>query len=108
MYYLFLDDYRKPSQVLELPIGVEWVVVKSYKEFVNVIIDKSVPKYVSFDIDLSPEHYKYHTFWPEYLNRYKNGLFKEKTGLDCADYLIQHCEKFKIPLPEINCHSMNF
>ena len=78
MYNLFLDDIRDPKNMIP---GMEvlykdgmlihrnnpdnfyykhdWVVVRSYNEFVDYITKNGLPKLVSFDHDLAPEHYAY-------------------------------------------------
>ena len=52
MYKLFLDDIRDP---LKLYPDQEWVIARTYQEFIDIIIDKGVPDEVSFDNDLGEE-----------------------------------------------------
>jgi len=81
---IFLDDdpTRKPEKWTPWPT-FEWVIVRSYDEFVNYITTHGIPKYCSFDHDLHPEHYV------EFRRAYDNdGIFRydkvtEKTGY-CA------------------------
>lgn len=109
-YQLFLDDERIPRQVkwVELPLG-PWIIVRSYKEFVEYIERHGMPNFISFDHDLSWEHY------PAFE---KDGgikspkvipydIYTEKTGYDCAKWLIDYCEDNELPLPKWAVHSMN-
>ncbi len=61
-YNLFLDDFRMPADVvLYMPkcayyTDREWVIVRSYDEFVKTIEEMGIPQAVSFDHDLADEH----------------------------------------------------
>ena len=57
-YNLFLDDIRDPEVVtwVSLP-KVEWTVVRSFKEFTDVLKKKGIPNYVAYDHDLCDQHY---------------------------------------------------
>lgn len=98
-YQLFLDDERLPHRVTwaNLPPG-PWVVVRDYSQFVSYISKHGMPLFVSFDHDLADEHY------------YKNpngASFKEKTGYDCAKWLIEYCMDKSLKFPNYQVHSMN-
>ena len=60
---LFLDDNRKPYDVFRNTIDPiyennnEWVIVKNYEEFVDTILESGLPEIISFDHDLSQNHY---------------------------------------------------
>ena len=105
---LFLDDNRKPYDVFRSTINPiyennNWIVVKSYDEFVSTIESNGLPEVISFDHDLSFDHY---------LEENQNGEldydnFKEKTGYDCASWLIEYCTKMNLKLPKYFVHSMN-
>lgn len=107
-YFLFLDDFRSIDMV-RFPAEYDFlpkIHVKNYKEFVETIQNRGLPSVVSYDHDLKNEHYS------EYGEAIKRGYinyskFKEKTGLDCAKFLINYCEENKKPLPIYFCHSMN-
>ena len=96
-YYLFLDDIRVPEQVkwVKLPT-VDWVVVRSYQEFVSAIQANGLPKFISFDHDLADEHYN-----PS------ESDYKEKTGYDCAKWLVDYCLYNSSSVCEYTVHSMN-
>lgn len=113
MYNLFLDDIRIPKDVtwVELPL-VDWIIVKSYKEFVQIIEKDGIPTRVSYDHDLSEEHY------PQGVGIFIGDpranhiqlpydTYKEKTGYHAARYLIEYCIDKNIPFPEYTIHSMN-
>lgn len=95
-YYLFIDDERNPKDVtwVNLPKGVDWVVVRSFNEFVNTVLQKGLPVFVSFDHDLADAHYA-------------NMPSAEKTGYDCAKWLVDYCLDSNLNIPEFAVHSMN-
>ena len=107
---MFLDDNRDPNRFLhDLRT---WVVVRSYREFVDIVTEFGIPIFVSFDHDLAEEHYP--TEGPIVEGDPRIGKitlpydkFKEKTGYDCAVWLVQHCMKMSEPLPKWQVHSMN-
>ncbi len=95
MRRLFLDDFRDPPDV-------SWDVVRNYDEFVTYIGQYGVPDMLSFDHDLAEEHYR---IWPRHEDdEYPpNESFVERTGLDCAQYLVDH----KLPIHWWQVHSAN-
>lgn len=98
-YNLFLDDYRDPKDVAlycrvgDIPLYIhrEWVIVKNYEEFVAILMERGIPDMVSFDHDLAEEPQNH----------------KEKTGLECARYLISLLAPAGEPFPFYRIHSMN-
>jgi len=99
-YYLFLDDLRNPEDVtwVNLP-KVDWVVVRSYAEFRDYIESNGFPRFISFDHDLADEHY---------VNTgYMGNSHFEKTGYDCAKWLVEVCLDSWTELPDFVVHSMN-
>lgn len=117
-YNLFLDDVREPYEVGNYMNPVElrslyrlkhWIVLRNYKQFVRHIERNGMPELISFDHDLADEHYRPSMFNPDkhYSNYYTDGTFNEKTGYDCAKWLIEYAAKNNLPLPKIFCHSMN-
>jgi hypothetical protein len=105
---LFLDDNRTPYDVFKLTINPvyeknDWEIVKTHAEFVSYIETNGLPDIISFDHDLSFEHY---------LEENQSGtidynLLNEKTGYHCAAWLIEYCTKNKLKLPQCLVHSMN-
>jgi hypothetical protein len=91
---LYLDDMRTPSI-----FGIE--VVCNYEQFVWHLENKEMPKLISFDHDLSTEHYPLLENQPGMQIPY--GSYKEKTGLHAARYIIEN----KLPLQHWMVHSMN-
>jgi hypothetical protein len=89
---LWLDDLRDPSQGqfkiwLNLAFGenldVTWV--KDYDEFVKYFKKNEMPYAISFDDDLN----------------------NEKTGLDCAKWIVDYCMNNAVRLPKYFVHSAN-
>ena len=91
-YNIFLDDLRIPTDVtwVNIPVDQHYSLVRSYKEFVDLITLRGVPMYVCYDHDLS-----------DFNNT------EEKTGYDCCKYLVSKSMETGIPLPQIYVHSAN-
>jgi hypothetical protein len=96
-YKLFLDDERMPINCIgfftpEKPIYREedWVIVRTYEDFVDVVtrhweIYDKAPAMISFDHDLGTE----------------------KSGKDCANWLVNFCIEKGMPFNEYIVHSQN-
>jgi hypothetical protein len=110
MYKLFIDDVRNPQDVkwVEMPLG-PWVIVRNYNQFVAHITKNGLPSFVAFDHDLADEHYRPSMYNKDghYSNYYTDGTFKEKTGYDCAKWLIEYCMNNNLTFPDYVVHSMN-
>jgi len=107
MYNLFLDDIRNPKDVYyyikdNRYLNLDWVVVRSYDEFVSYITENGMPSLTSFDHDLADEHYGSHLKKEIYYSD-----FKEKTGFSCAQWLVNYCLDNGYKLPRYLIHSMN-
>ena len=113
--YLFLDDIRHPHDCMSyMPhrIGttavmytqLEWAIVKNYDEFTKWVALNGLPEIVSFDHDLADEHYDPAMCGDA--SDYPNE-FEEKTGLDCAKWMVDYCIDNKLTFPKFEVHSMN-
>ena len=89
-YYLWLDDTRQ----LPKPSTKEWVAAKSMHEFKHHIQTRGLPKYISFDHDLTEAHYV-------------ENYMDNRTGLDCIVWLINYVESNKLEPPQWGIHTMN-
>jgi hypothetical protein len=109
MYKLFLDDLREIRNIYPNTTLSEWIVVRSYAEFVECINKNGLPIFCSFDHDLADEHYRPSMYNPDkhYSQYYSDGTFKEKTGYDCANFYVERCLEDGIDLPPYQVHSMN-
>jgi len=117
MKKLFLDDIRVPSDCvgyMSLRIGIDsaiynedWDIVRSHDEFVDYIEKNGVPDIISFDHDLSDEHYDPSMYKSSEAYGKKYESFKEKTGYECVKWLAQYCVENAIPMPTCYVHSMN-
>ena len=74
-YSLYLDDERTPKT------NRDWIIVRSYSQFIYIIKKLGCPKYASFDNDLGTK----------------------KEGYDCAKWLVEN----NILIKEFNVHSAN-
>lgn len=99
MVLLWLDDKRNPWEKdwikfspIKEPIEIIWV--KKYHEFVSWITEHGLPDAICFDHDLSDIHIKKSTY-------------NEKTGMDCAKWLVEYCLDNKVKLPKYNIQSSN-
>lgn len=111
MTLLWLDDTRNPHESNWLsfsPIPHREVIwVKSYAEFTKWITKNGLPDGICFDHDLGKEVEQ---------NLRKKGLTKkavrklkteEKTGMDCARWLVEYCMDNDKDLPLWNIQSSN-
>ena len=104
-YNLFLDDIRVPTDVTwaDVPIDQHYSVVRNYNEFVDLITLRGLPKYVCYDHDLASEQYGHGLNNDEI----PYDSYKEKTGYDCAKWLVAYCADKNIKHPPYVVHSMN-
>ena len=92
--HIYLDDLRTP-------IEEGWIVVRNYDEFVEKIkeIGLNNIETISLDHDLGDtamEEY-FNNVAPNYQLNYDN--IKEKTGLDCAKWLINYYFENRLQIP---------
>lgn len=104
-YNLFLDDERTPSMAgkyMEMNIyyDLDWVIVRNYNQFVEFIEKNGLPEHVSFDHDLANIHYNPKTW----VQGFK---YQEKTGKDCAVWMVNYCIDNGLEFPIWYVHSMN-
>jgi hypothetical protein len=104
-YNLFLDDVRLPNQVtwVDLPPNQHYSLVRNYQEFVDLITLRGVPKFVTYDHDLSDSHYGHGLRGDDI----PYDQYVEKTGYDCAKWLVNYCMEKGIKHPPYTVHSMN-
>lgn len=109
MKRLFLDDERVPIDCATYMYtrGVdcriyheEWIAVKNYKQFVAWITENGLPDVISFDHDLADVRYNPATAQTIVVHH-------EKTGMDCAKWLVDYCLDNKLELPNFMVHSAN-
>lgn len=86
---LYLDDIRTPTETMD---GYEpWVTVRNYEEFVKHIELNGIPDLISFDHDLADEHmFDYYDKQARGIKTISYDNFKEKTGVDCLNWLIDY------------------
>jgi hypothetical protein len=90
-YYLWLDDYRpKPTPSIH-----QWVVARDIDAFKQVIEKLGMPKYISFDHDLTEAHYK-------------KDYSDHRTGMDCIEWLLEFAKANNLGAPaNWGVHTMN-
>lgn len=88
---LWLDDYRNPMEFVGVhainTTNIVWV--KSYAEFTEWIRLNGLPTAINFDHDLA------------------DITETEKTGYDCAKWLVEYCMDNNLKLPIWYTHSAN-
>ena len=102
---LWLDDIRDPflNREGKVPKGnyvIFWVL--DYNAFVEWVERFGLPDIISFDHDLADIHYTA-TGNIDILK----SEWQEKTGMDCAKWLVDYCIDNKLDLPEYFVHSAN-
>lgn len=114
---IYLDDIRTP-------VEKEWIVVRSYDEFVKKVLEIGLENltHISLDHDLGDTAMmEYHNnVSPNYTLNYENIL--EKTGYDAVKWIVNHFydknpnyssnsnsykKKNKIVFPLVTVHSAN-
>ena len=99
---LYLDDVRTP-------VDDSWTIVRSYDELIAHIRMNSLENYevISLDHDLgdSARSEYFNNVHPNYTLDYNNIV--EKTGMDCAKWLVAESMTKNVPLPQIYTHSAN-
>lgn len=100
-YKIYLDDTR-------IPILEGWTIVRNYDEFVSKVSEIGLNniEVISLDHDLDRTamiEWSRNTY-DSYQINYNN--IKEKTGLDCAKWLIEQWKEGK-PVVEVVVHSAN-
>ena len=111
---LFLDDYRVPIDCAQYMYrkGVDcriyhrdWVIVRSYIDFVEYITANGLPDLISFDHDLADDFTQRENLD---INKWFNVLEnREDTGMDAAKWLIDYCMNNNLKLPQYVVHSSN-
>ncbi len=113
--YLFLDDIREPEHAFDYTnqkmfIERQWHVVRNYNDFIAWIEKNGLPTFISFDHDLADSHYTPEPLWTDYekSKEWQDAqVHAEKTGYECAKWLVDYCLKNGLKCPEYYCHSMN-
>jgi hypothetical protein len=116
---LWLDDIRNPyiNEENRVPsskngkaYNINWVL--NYKQFTQWIQMYGLPDAISFDHDLAEEHYTPEYFWNNYeeskkFQDWKYKTYKEKTGKNCAIWLVEYCKEKNLNIPKFHIHSAN-
>jgi hypothetical protein len=108
MAKIFLDDVRNPYDVFKLTVNPlyenneDWIIVRDYFEFIETVNKYGNPDYISFDHDLSYDHYL-----EENQEDIDYDSLDEKTGYDAAKWLVQYCVENGHKIPEFYVHSAN-
>lgn len=110
---LWLDDLRNPYINLEGRVPkenliIDWVL--NYEQFTQWIEKFGLPKIISFDHDLADQHYTPEIYWGDYdkSKAYQDSqAYTEKTGMDCAKFLVDYCIDNNVKLPIFYVHSAN-
>lgn len=95
----------------------DWTIVRNYDQFVEVITEFGLPDFISFDHDLADFHYGVMMKEMDHYNAQNEGkggplnltfdYGPERTGFDCAKWLVNYCMDEKLAFPDYAVHSMN-
>ena len=104
-YNLFLDDERLPHNVTwaNLSESQHYTIARNYNEFIDLITLRGIPRFVSYDHDLADSHYGHGLRG----DQIPYDSYKEKTGYDCAKWLVNECMIKGVKHPPYIVHSMN-
>src|SRR5574344_209358 len=80
---LWLDDFRNPAEYINGDYDIIWV--KNYDDFCSYITQNGLPEIVCFDHDLG----------------------EEKTGYDCAKFVVKYCQEHNLDIPVYDIQSSN-
>jgi hypothetical protein len=105
--FVYLDDVRTPVKVQK--DEQDWVVVRSYEEFVSAILDIGMEniELISLDHDLGRRATQHFLRSTTRTYNIDYDEIEEKTGMDCAKWLVEHSMDSKTRLPVIVVHSAN-
>ena len=97
-----MDDLRYPIDAYhytkqDIFLRDDWEIARNYHQFVSSILEEGLPEFISFDHDLADEDYLESDFHE----------IPEKTGYECAKWLINYCMDHNAELPKFFSHSMN-
>lgn len=117
---LFLDDTREVrdcidymhikegSKYRDLYLEDDWILVRNYNDFIEIIENSGLPSFISFDHDLGEDEARHFVDLGMFSKRAARRNKKlVKSGYDCAKWLVKYCMKTKLKLPEYYVHSMN-
>ena len=113
MKKLFLDDLRNPKDGIGLvPSNLnqfywanDWAIVRCYDEFVSYITKNGLPDFISFDHDLADDHYV--AYMELQKGHLEGSVPTEKTGFECAKWLVDFCLDNDGQIPDFIVHSAN-
>ena len=106
-HFIYLDDVRVPVKVHEWE--QDWIVVRSYDEFVAKITELGLEniQLITLDHDLGPQSTRHFLRSTINTSVFDYSQVDEKTGLDCAKWLVEHAMDNSITLPHVVVHSAN-
>lgn len=102
-YNLLLDDVRDEKMTFHasgntIYMKLTWIIVRNYDEFKDFILKNGLPELISFDHDLEDQDY----------DRFEDGEdYSERTGKECAAWLVDYCMENKKEIPKYLIHSQN-
>ena len=85
-YKLFLDDIRNVNMVYKELSDDDFVIVRSFKEFVSHIEQNGLPEFISFDNDLGADEYG--NILPEGYDAAKWLVYKSNLDLKNLNYKV--------------------
>jgi hypothetical protein len=118
MYKLFLDDIREPQDAVLVDsmkmllhesetMNHEWIITRSYKEFIDILKERGLPEEVSFDHDLTIDHMKHYIKNSDKNVLNYNDIKMCDTGYHCAKAFVEAWKYSGEPLVKVYIHTAN-
>jgi hypothetical protein len=106
MISIYLDDTRTP---LEHPLGKEWVTVRDYDEFVDLVTKTGLSnvELISLDHDLGKSAIDHFFGYTRENYEILYDWISERTGMCVAKWLVNHARENGLDLPQCYVHSAN-
>ena len=106
MISIYLDDTRTP---LEHPLGKEWVTVRDYDQFIDLVSKTGLNnvEMISLDHDLGPSAMNHFFTNTRFNYNICYDFITEKTGMDVVKWMINLARESNMDLPQCYVHSAN-
>ena len=106
MISIYLDDTRTP---LEHPLGKEWVTVRDYDEFVDLVTKTGLNnvELISLDHDLGKSAIDHFFGYTRENYEIRYDWISERTGMCVVKWLVTHARETGLDLPQCYVHSAN-
>ena len=106
-----VSTIEQVRDLLNTEFTFDYYMIMFFRYLIVDYIEKNgSPEIITFDHDLADTHYTPEEFWSDYDKSkewQEKQVYKEKTGYECAKWLIDYCIENSLECPMYVCHSMN-